>query len=273
MAAPSFKLAANLTLLFNDLAANYLDKYRVAAELGFRYIESWFPPVGVTLEQLVAAQTRHGLKQVLINTEVDENFGYAVVKGKESEFRASLEKTIQYACALNIPAIHIMSGKTESSRTQPIASEDPYTTLKENLIYACAELERHSLTALIEPVNQHSVPGYYLSSFRVAERLIRELRAHGISNVQLQFDFFNAQRICGDLTHTFGACRDLIGHVQIAQAPDRQEPHARGEIDYAYVFELLAREGYEGYVGLEYKPQGNTKEGLEEFLKTFDLKL
>jgi Hydroxypyruvate isomerase len=81
MAAPSFKLAANLTLLFNDLAANYLDKYRVAAELGFRYIESWFPPVGVTLEQLVAAQTRHGLKQVLINTEVDENFGYAAVKG------------------------------------------------------------------------------------------------------------------------------------------------------------------------------------------------
>ena len=47
------------------------------------------------------------------------------------------------------------------------------------------------------------------------------------------------------------------GHIQIAQAPDRCEPGLPGEINFPYVFKLLDDLGYDGYVGLEYKPRGN----------------
>lgn len=48
------------------------------------------------------------------------------------------------------------------------------------------------------------------------------------------------------------------GHIQIAQAPDRGEPHSDGEINYGYIFKLLESLQYDGFIGLEYKPTGNT---------------
>jgi hydroxypyruvate isomerase len=52
-----------------------------------------------------------------------------------------------------------------------------------------------------------------------------------------------------------------IGHVQIAAVPSRAEPD-EGEIAYSAIFEALERLGYAGWVGCEYKPRGDTLEGL-----------
>jgi hydroxypyruvate isomerase len=64
----------------------------------------------------------------------------------------------------------------------------------------------------------------------------------------------------------------LVGHIQLAQVPDRHEPDTSGEIDYDYIFSLLEQLGYDGWIGLEYKPTGNTKEGLK-LVQEFDMKL
>lgn len=56
---------------------------------------------------------------------------------------------------------------------------------------------------------------------------------------------------------------NYIGHVQIAQVPNRQEPNASGEINYKYVLDFLANSGYNDWIGLEYKPAGNVIEGLK----------
>ena len=48
----------------------------------------------------------------------------------------------------------------------------------------------------------------------------------------------------------------------MAQVPDRHEPDTLGELDYAYVFSLLEKVGYNDYIGLEYKPKTTTLEGL-----------
>jgi hydroxypyruvate isomerase len=55
----------------------------------------------------------------------------------------------------------------------------------------------------------------------------------------------------------------FIGHIQVAQVPDRHEPNTNGEIDYRYIFSLLEQLGYKGWIGLEYKPAGSTKDGLK----------
>ncbi|XP_072366730.1 putative hydroxypyruvate isomerase isoform X6 [Scyliorhinus torazame] len=52
------------------------------------------------------------------------------------------------------------------------------------------------------------------------------------------------------------------GHVQIAQVPNRNEADSPGEISYSYIFSLLEKLGYQGYVGCEYTPKGNTVDGL-----------
>ena len=60
----------------------------------------------------------------------------------------------------------------------------------------------------------------------------------------------------------------ILGHVQIAQVPDRSEPDTIGEIDYRYVFSLLEKHGYNDYIGLEYKPRASSLEGLK-WIKNF----
>lgn len=54
--------------------------------------------------------------------------------------------------------------------------------------------------------------------------------------------------------------------------PDRHEPNTSGEINYQYIFSLIEQLGYDGWIGLEYKPAGSTKEGLK-WVQEFNLKL
>ena len=53
-----------------------------------------------------------------------------------------------------------------------------------------------------------------------------------------------------------------LGHIQVAQVPNRDEPFNQGEINYQFVFGLLEEIGYSGYVGLEYCPKAGTLDGL-----------
>jgi len=53
----------------------------------------------------------------------------------------------------------------------------------------------------------------------------------------------------------------LTRHFQIAGVPGRHEPTV-GEINYPYLFDLLDSLGYQGWIGCEYRPRGNTSQGL-----------
>ena len=69
----------------------------------------------------------------------------------------------------------------------------------------------------------------------------------------------------GELLATWRTLKDRrIAHVQIADNPGRNEP-GTGEIDYPFLFEALDREGYDGWIGCEYKPKAGTSEGLGWF--------
>ena len=50
-----------------------------------------------------------------------------------------------------------------------------------------------------------------------------------------------------------------IGHIQVADSPDRGEP-GTGELNYRYIFAALEELPYDGWVGLEYKPTTETTE-------------
>jgi hydroxypyruvate isomerase len=52
-----------------------------------------------------------------------------------------------------------------------------------------------------------------------------------------------------------------VGHIQIAGVPDRHEPD-EGEVNFPYLFGLIDRLGYTGWVGCEYRPRGATSAGL-----------
>ena len=64
----------------------------------------------------------------------------------------------------------------------------------------------------------------------------------------------------GDILRTFENNKDLIGHIQIADNPGRNEP-GTGELNYKKIFSYLS-ENYDGWIGCEYIPKESTLEGL-----------
>ena len=56
----------------------------------------------------------------------------------------------------------------------------------------------------------------------------------------------------------------IIGHIQIASIPSRNEPDGE-ELNYPFLFGELDRLGYGGFVGCEYNPRARTTDGLAWF--------
>ena len=114
------------------------------------------------------------------------------------------------------------------------------------------------LRLLIEPINTCDIPGFWLNRTAQAVAVLDEV---GAANAFIQYDIYHAQRMEGELAGTIEKYLSRIGHVQLADNPGRNEP-GTGEIHYPFLFQLLDRLGYAGWVGCEYKPAAGTEAGL-----------
>src|SRR4029078_12885594 len=99
-----------------------------------------------------------------------------------------------------------------------------------------------------------NVPGYFLNDFIFAYDLINELK---IANLKLQFDIYHCQIYHGDVTMRLRQMMLVIGHIQIARIPSRNEPDGE-ELNYPFLFAELDRLGYGGVVGCGKNTAGNT---------------
>ena len=161
---------------------------------------------------------------------------------------------LEYAQVLDCPRLHCMAG-VPPDNVDPAVVESLYT---ENLAYAAKRLAEHGRTLLIEPINHRDMPGYLLSRQDHARGIVQRA---GLDNLRIQFDVYHCQIVHGDLTRWLERQMPLVGHVQVADVPDRHEP-GTGEINYRHVFATLDRLGYDGWVGCEYRPAGATEDGL-----------
>ncbi|XP_066587518.1 putative hydroxypyruvate isomerase [Prorops nasuta] len=261
----SFKFSSNLSFMFFE-TSNILERYQLAKNAGFKAVESGFP-LGYSIDEVVKAKEAANIDHILINVFTGDvkngELGFAAQPGKEREFKSSIETTINYAKRLNCKMIHVMSGKVES------ATPDHDKIYESNLLYATKKFEENGIVGVIEPINNITVPNYYMSSFQKGLDIVKRINSN---NLKLLVDIFHLQHISGNITHNLNEFFPYIGHIQIAQVPSRHEPDTDGEINYRYVFSLLSKAGYNGYIGLEYVPAKCSVEGLK-WIQQFGYKL
>ncbi len=249
------RFAANLSTMFTEHA--FLERIAAAAAAGFRAVECQFP-YEVEAAALKDRLDATGLQMVLINTPPGDfaagERGLAGLPGREAEFAAGLEQALAYAETLACPQIHVMAGV----QPQGVARDACWQVFKRNLAAAAERAEAADKLLLLEPINTRDIPGYLLNTPDQAAALIAEL---DLAAVKLQFDFYHAQIVRGDLAKSVERHLPITAHIQIASVPERHEPD-RGEVNYTYLFELLDRLGYAGWIGAEYFPAGVTEEGL-----------
>ncbi|RFB76547.1 2-oxo-tetronate isomerase [Methylovirgula sp. 4M-Z18] len=251
------RFAANLSMMFTEWP--FLDRFQAAADAGFGAVEYLFPydfPAEAIQERL----TKFRLMQAIFNLPPGDwpagERGLAALPDRFAEFKDSVAKALHYAEATGVKSLHMMAGIAD--RHDPIATAQ----YRQSALFAAEQLATKGLTLLLEPINTRSMPGYFLNDFAFAESFIR---SSNMENVKLQYDVFHRQILHGDVTASFQRLLPIIGHVQIASVPDRHEPD-QGEINCDHFLSHLQTLGYDGFVGCEYIPAGQTCDGLGWFL-------
>ena len=247
------RFAANLGYLFTERPL--LERLDAAAAAGFKAVELQFP-YDVPATAMKAAIEKNKLTILGLNTppgEREGEFGLAAVPGRERDWQVSFGRALDYAGVIGGSAIHCLAGKVAPEQ-RPAADR----TFIDNLTRAADLAAVKNITLLIEPINSRDRPNYFLNHVEHAADVITRI---GRSNVRMQFDFYHAQIVGGDLVHRLENFLALVGHLQCAAVPSRHEPD-EGEVNYPAVFEAVDRLGYGGWIGAEYRPRGRTEEGL-----------
>ena len=247
------RFAASLSMMFGEVPLPR--RFAAAAAAGFRGVEIQAPYEHDAAELRSLAEAA-GLEVVLINLPAGDaaagERGLAGLPGRQGDFERAVEQGLSCARSLGCNRVHAMAGVRPESATV----NDCELVMIDNLRRACAAAP--DVTFLVEPINQRDMPGYLVSRQHQARRIVE---AVGAPNCRIQFDFYHCQNMEGDLARHFQAQFPLIGHIQIADNPGRHEPGS-GEIGWPFLFDLIDAAGWQGWVGCEYKPAGDTVEGL-----------
>ena len=255
------RFAANLSMLYNE--HDFLDRFGAAARDGFEAVEFLFP-YEFPAAELAARLAEHGLQQVLFNAPpgdwAQSERGLACLPGREDEFRRGVERALDYARVLRCPRIHLMAGLAPDG-TDRAQLRQTYVT---NLAWAARQARE--ITFVIEPINTRDIPRFFLNRQDDAHGVVADV---GAPNLKVQMDLYHCQIVEGDLAkkieqYLSGDGSGRVGHMQIAGVPERHEPDV-GEIHYPYLFDLIDRLGYDGFIGCEYRPRGKTSDGLGWF--------
>lgn len=252
------RFSANISTLFQE--HSFLDRFGAARAADFEAVECQFVD-DYAPETLKAAQRENGLAFSVFSIPPGDlaagDRGLACLPGREAEFEATVETALSYADALDCPMMHCLAGLAPAAESMSRLVE----TLTGNVRRAAEAAKPAGATILLEPKNARDMPGYMLADYDLARRVIE---AAGMDNVRLMFDVYHRQVIHGDLVQALRDFRDITGHIQIANPPDRREP-GKGEIDFRPVFAEIDASGYAGWVGCEYIPTGATADSLGWF--------
>src|SRR5262245_25654608 len=216
------RFAANLAYLFTERPL--IERFAAAAAAGFKAVELQFPydhaPSAVKAEL-----DRHGLTALGLNTAPGQSasgeFGVAAIPGREQEFATLFAQALEYITAIGGCQIPCLAGKVPPEQ-RPAAER----TFIANLAHAADLAAKKNITLLIEPINPRDRPDYFLTRAEQAADIIAKVER---PNVRVQFDFYHAQIVGGDLIRRFEKHFPVVGHVQIAAVPSRHEPD-EGEV-------------------------------------------
>jgi hydroxypyruvate isomerase len=247
--------AVNCSILFTDLPL--LDRPALARVAGFEAVEFWWPfaeptPPDADVDAFVRAIQDAGVQLSGLNFMAGDmaagDRGILSDPALQTAFRDNVDVAVGIAERLGTRAFNALYG----NRIEGLAPTAQDDVAADNLAYAAEAARRIGATVLIEPVS--GAPRYPIKTAADAVRVVDRVRGRaGQDNLRVLADLYHLHVNGDDVAGALDAHADRIGHVQIADAPGRGEP-GTGAIPLDDHLGMLLDHGYDGYIGLEYKP-------------------
>lgn len=253
------RFSVNLSILFTELPL--LERPAAAAAAGFGAVELWWPwvdspvPEQAELDALRGALNDAGTRLTGLNLYAGRlpgpDRGALSVPGAESaKFRANVDVAAGFAESLGCTALNALYG----NRVEGVPEAEQDALALENLALAARAADRIGAVVLIEALNAPESPHCPIVSAPRAVEVVDKLNAAtGLDNARFLMDLYHLARNGEDLPAVIDTYADRTGHVQIADSPGRGAP-GTGDLDFPDLLGRLRGAGYDGWIGLEYKP-------------------
>lgn len=246
------RFSAHIGYLFSDLPLR--ERIAAAAKAGFTAIEHSHP-FSIPPAEMREALGKNDLSfSQLAGGAGDASKGergLAALPGRETDFRESFNRALDYAIAVGSPYVHPMAGVPSALSHQQV-----HEVYLDNIRYAVDRTSDTNVKVLVEAISHTAIPGYAMSTL---EQACAVQDIFGPGNISLLLDTFHVQANGSRTEHWIPSNIHRIGHVHIADHPGRHEP-GTGTIDFIAILDALAAYEYRGAIGFEYVPSKSTVE-------------
>lgn len=183
----------------------------------------------------------------------------ALNKKAEKMLITAVCESIEKAKYLNAKNLIITVG----NRIDDLTYQQQMANVIDNLKLIKGYFESEDITLLIEPINLKERPKYLIPDANALIPVIKEVSS---KNIKLLYDIYHQSMENKFDISEFKKALPYIGHIHIADCPGRHEP-GTGNIDFDAIFDMLSKEAYSGYVGLEFQCRRPEAGILKEIIK------
>jgi hydroxypyruvate isomerase len=248
---PPFKLSVMLWTVYEKLPFD--QRIEKVAEAGYPAVELVNEYRNFTKEDY--ARFRAKKRELRLTVDATSGISHSLCDASQrdaflDEVRAKLPVLEELECNKLI----ILSGDRVPGQSPQQMHANCIESLKRGAEIAAAK----NVGLLLENIDPEENPKYFLTSVSEGFDIVRSV---GAPNVQFLYDFFHDQIAEGNLLAKLEKNLDLIGVVHIADVPGRHDP-GTGEINYPNIFRKLGQLGFNGYVAMEFIPEGETVAAL-----------
>jgi hydroxypyruvate isomerase len=245
------KYSACIEWLFEREAPAVPDRIRAAKAAGLDGIEFW-KWSNKDLDAVRAALDETGLPIAGILCEP-----IAGITDPEAHdaFLDGVRASLLAAVKLGAPVMIAQAGDDRHD----VPREVQHAALVKVLKGAADILDGSGVILALEPLNDRvDHPGYYLTSTVEGLDIIDEVDR---PSVRLLYDIYHSAMMGEHIEDVLEGRLDRVVHVHLADTQGRGEPGS-GAMDWQARLDWLADHGYQGFVGLEYRPSGSTEDSL-----------
>ena len=245
------KLSLCLETVFTDRP--FVERMREAFALGYSAIEFWdWRTKDLAVITETAAQLNLTIAAMSGNRQhalIDPDARPGLMAEMEQAFAAAQQLRCRHLMMLS----DVLAADGSAATPPPLSKQEKFESVVQGLQALVHQASDAGVVLLLEPLNSlldHR--GTFLDDSRMGFEIIRHV---GSPQVKLLYDIYHMSMMGEDVVAEMRSNLEWIGYLHVADLPGRHQP-GTGKIDYRGIADWLKGVRFDGFIGMEFFPQG-----------------